>query len=149
LLVGPASHADFLDLERPITVCVDGSPSSESILPIVASWAIVFHLDTRVVHVVPSRHRDDPLADESEYAKRIAASLEVEIGRRVSYDVLRGDAVADVVANDARVQHAGIVAAATHGATGLHRVVAGSVAMGIVHHAPCPVLAYRPLEYLR
>jgi nucleotide-binding universal stress UspA family protein len=37
-----------------------------------------------------------------------------------------------------------MVAIATHGRTGVARVVLGSVAMKIVHASPCPVLVARP-----
>jgi nucleotide-binding universal stress UspA family protein len=145
LLVGPGEHADSLDLERPLVVSVDGSSTSESILPIVASWAIVYHVPVRVVCVV----EQGGSGDESGYVRRIATQLEHEIERPVDFDVLHHGDVGRAVLDDLRASHAGAVAMATHGKTGLNRVVAGSTTMRVLHHAPCPVLSYRPIDFLR
>ena len=42
---------------------------------------------------------------------------------------------------------AGLVAAATHGRTGLKRIAMGSTVMAIVHRSPVPVLTQRPPEF--
>lgn len=152
VLVGPSADVKAFALDRPLTVCVDGSKTSETILPIAASWSIVFGLELRVLSVQSELARVPAIVDpasESAYVRRIARRLERDVTHAVDYDVLHGhDAISSIV-DDASEHHASLVAAATHGEGGLRRMVAGSVTMGLVHRAPCPVLAYRPLHYLR
>lgn len=153
VLLGPNAHAGRFDLDRPLVVCVDGSRTSEAILPIVASWGIVYGVDVRVVSVLPPV-RDVPEPDgdhtiDTAYVQRIATQLADEIGRPVDFDVLHGDDVVDAVIDHAGVDRASLIAASTHGRTGLRRVVVGSVTAGLVRRARQPVLAYRPLQLLR
>lgn len=153
LLVGPEADAPAFGFDRPAIVCVDGSHTSEAILPIVASWGIVFDLDVRVVSVVAAdgsgrRDTGEPVVD-SGYARRIADKLADDIGRPVDFDVLHRDDVVQAVVEHGNATGASMLAASTHGRTGLRRVVAGSVAAGLVHHAGQPVLVYRPLQLLQ
>ncbi len=62
---------------------------------------------------------------------------------KVRYHVRRGDpfeAILDAT-EDLRTD---LVVLATHGRTGLKRLVIGNVAEKIVRHAPCPVLTVKP-----
>jgi nucleotide-binding universal stress UspA family protein len=78
--------------------------------------------------------------------QHVARTLEREVGHRVDFDVLHRSDPADALVDDAAGCKASLIAASTHGETGLRRVVAGSVTMGLVHRAACPVLVYRPLQ---
>jgi nucleotide-binding universal stress UspA family protein len=151
LLVGPHVDVEHFRLGGTIEVPVDGSETAEGILPIAASWAIVYHLGLRVVTVVPPVERDPERVEtwvESGYVHHTAEKLQRDVGRAVDFDVLHGTDVVDCIVDDAG-RHASIVAIATHGRTGLHRVAAGSVAMGVVHRSTRPVLTYRPLDLRR
>ncbi|HEX7096094.1 MAG TPA: universal stress protein [Acidimicrobiales bacterium] len=151
VLVGPRAEVERFTLDGPIVVCVDGSPTSEAILPIVTSWAIVYGLDVRVVTVLPPATRaggGSTVLVDSGYVHRVAQQLQREIGRAVDFDVLHGDTVVDRLVDDARQAHASVLAASTHGRTGLRRVAAGSVTAALVRDASQPVLAYRPLQLL-
>ena len=61
---------------------------------------------------------------------------------RVHYEevTLRGSYVAGTIADFARTLPATLLATNTSGRGGIARVVLGSVAMGVVSLAPCPVL---------
>jgi nucleotide-binding universal stress UspA family protein len=61
-----------------------------------------------------------------------------EKGYEVKADVLPGDVV-DTIVETAR-DGCDVIIMATHGRTGLRRVLLGSVAEGVLHRAPCPVL---------
>ncbi len=51
---------------------------------------------------------------------------------------------ADVIVDFARDNHSDLIVMGTHGRTGLERLLLGSVAEGVAHHAPVPVLLVRP-----
>jgi nucleotide-binding universal stress UspA family protein len=150
LLFGPSADADGFDLDGPITVCVDGSKTAETIVPIAASWAIVFGTGLRVISVQHQRGRDAAGAGvvDTGYVRNIARGLHADVGREVDYDVLHLSDPVKAIVDDADNHGSCVIAAATHGETGLRRMVAGSVTMGLVHRAHRPVLAYRPLQFL-
>jgi nucleotide-binding universal stress UspA family protein len=62
---------------------------------------------------------------------------------RVRYTVRTGDPFENIidVAEDHRID---LIVLATHGRTGLRRLLIGNVAEKVVRHAPCPVLTVKP-----
>lgn len=58
--------------------------------------------------------------------------------------ILRGNP-AEKIIEAAVEQHSDLLVLATHGRTGLARILLGSTAEKIIRHAPCPVLVIRPL----
>lgn len=52
---------------------------------------------------------------------------------------------ADVIVDFARDNQSDLIVMGTHGRTGLERLLLGSVAEGVSHHAPVPVLLVRPV----
>lgn len=140
LVVGPEAGAD-LDPSRPVVVCVDGSTTSEAILPAASAWSGATGMAPWVVTVLePDVAVPAEDVVESGYVRQVAERLGAE------FEVLHGSHPAEAIVAFARSLPAGVIAMATHGKTGLARVVAGSVAMGVVRHAPCPVLLLRPAE---
>jgi nucleotide-binding universal stress UspA family protein len=148
LLVGPTVDVAHFVLRGDIEVPVDGSKHSEAVLPIAASWSIVYGLGVRVVTVAPGDpdHRVDRLESwmETGYVRHVAERIRRDTERRADFDVLHGDDVGERLVDDAG-RYSSLVAMATHGRSGVRRVAAGSVTMHVVHHATVPVLAYRPL----
>jgi nucleotide-binding universal stress UspA family protein len=57
--------------------------------------------------------------------------------------VLRRGYPAAVIEEEARSRGADLVALGTCGRSGLSRLLLGSVAERVLHHAPCPVLTVR------
>lgn len=55
----------------------------------------------------------------------------------------------DQITRTARRLHCDLIVLATHGRTGLTRVLLGSVAEALIRRAPCPVLAFRPPQPAR
>jgi nucleotide-binding universal stress UspA family protein len=82
-----------------------------------------------------SRQQSEQLAGEMT-ARLRAAGLEAQPDPR------EGDAAAGILAA-ARGWKADIIVLGTHGRTGLGRLVLGSVARNVLHHAPCSVLVVR------
>lgn len=148
LLVGPSVDVDRFRLAGTMEVAIDESWPSDAILPIAASWSIVFHLALRVVTVMPATTKDtgtDEVPMESAHLTHIAHKLQADVDKPVDFDVLHGDAARCII--DDAERNANLVAISTHGRTGLRRVAAGSVAMAVVHGSTRPVLVYRPVQF--
>ncbi len=148
LLVGP-------DVEPPpseaglvgeVLVCVDGSPSSEAIVPAAAAFAADTGLTPRVV-TVAGGDVEVGLDEEGNYVREVAAAVDAAMGRPAGttpFEVLHGPDPGDALVAAARAVPAAVLAMATHGRTGLARVTAGSVTTGVVRQSPVPVLVLRP-----
>ena len=72
-----------------------------------------------------------------DYLRQVSEWLE-EVGMEVTVEVRPGNIV-DTIICVAR-DNFDVIIMATHGRTGLSRVALGSIAEGVLHHAPCPVL---------
>jgi nucleotide-binding universal stress UspA family protein len=88
--------------------------------------------------------RDLDLQEEArhEYLARIAASCPPNTRTRVLTDMSVARTILDIAAADG----AGAIAMATHGRTGIKRLVLGSVADEVLRSADVPMLVYRPTE---
>lgn len=135
-------------IER-IVVPLDGSLTAEAVLPQVRR---ILHLhDSEIVLVrgVSLAPAEDSLlaADTAslaarEYVNGVRERLDRE-GVRVRTDVRIGSPVG-VILDVVEDRAATMIAMATHGATGLKRLLLGSVAEGVLRKSPVPVLAVRP-----
>jgi nucleotide-binding universal stress UspA family protein len=123
-----------------VVTCVDGSAISESVLGPAKAWATSLDLPLHLVNVIEAG-TPYPLTDDlldGSYVISLAQRL--GNGTTVDFEVLHGD---PALAISDHATGADLVALATHGRTGVARTVMGSVAMRIVHHAPCPVVVVR------
>ena len=129
--------------ERPnglqrMLICVDGSTTSPSVLPIAVEWARELDLD---VHLATVIHPLDTVSSE-EVLKSIADGIEAD-GLFVQYSVVRSSYPAGALADLAQSLDIGLVAMNSHARTGFARFALGSVTMGVVGMAPCPVLVVK------
>jgi nucleotide-binding universal stress UspA family protein len=62
---------------------------------------------------------------------------------KVRYHIRRGDPF-EAILDSAEDFHTDLIVLATHGRTGLKRLVIGNVAEKVVRHASCPVLTVKP-----
>lgn len=146
-----------------VMVPLDGSEFGESVLPTAVAVATAADAGMTLVHVhvahVPEhllsntqyhfegvdlgeydrRDRDG----ETRYLEGVAGRAERSLGRPVETVLLEGS-VPDALVEHLRAAGSGLVVMATHGRTGLSRAWLGSVADGLVRHAPWPVLLVRP-----
>lgn len=150
VLVGPSCSTDF-ELSGRILATVDGSGFSEAVVPVATSWAIAFGLDMEIIEVhdpsAGAAFRSSGGADlgtESSHVHSVAADVRKELGREVDFDVLHNRHPERAIVEHALTRDATLLAMATHGKSGLGRLVLGSVTMATVHRAPCPVLTIRP-----
>ena len=91
-----------------------------------------------------------PMADISDQLEssaerelpKIAECDECE-GLEVEEVIVHGDAASEIV-RVARERGVDLIVIASHGRTGLGRMLFGSTAESVVRHAPCPVLVVKP-----
>jgi nucleotide-binding universal stress UspA family protein len=134
-----------------LVACVDGSPSSETVLPVAASWAAALDLALTVLTVaepIPEpmrpgsswRRAIGPDGVPEDYVGRLAERWGA-VGRpargQVAYDPVNA---ADGVAAAIEAEPAALVAVTTHARSGIRRAALGSAAAAIVHRSTAPVL---------
>jgi nucleotide-binding universal stress UspA family protein len=159
-LVRPAGAASDAALPTgEMLVPLDGSPFSHAMLPRAAEFAKAIGLTLRLFTVtIPNAIPMAPfgtealLADESDLTRQehetktrleaLAATLPVPATTEVATDMTAARAIVE----QAERPEVGLVAMATHGRTGLARIVLGSVADAVLRNANKPMLLYRPLE---
>jgi nucleotide-binding universal stress UspA family protein len=140
---------------KRVLVALDGSASSEAVLQFLLEIAGPLDMTVmllRVLEPLPpmaiegTRHvtLDDVAArqqDAEEYLAAIAAALRAR-GVSVTSEVRRGrpDTAILTAAHEGR---ADLIAMATHGRTGLGRLLFGSVAEAVLRHATIPVFMIR------
>jgi nucleotide-binding universal stress UspA family protein len=141
-----------------VVVPLDGSELSEAVLPVARTFAQARGgqlLLTRIApsltikEIIPPDELEELMVrykqDCQDYLDTIAESLRSE-GLPVNTQLAAGDQVADQILAVADMAHADLIAMSTHGRSGLQRLMIGSVADKIVHHATVPVLLVRPGE---
>jgi nucleotide-binding universal stress UspA family protein len=135
LLVGPHAAVDELRM-GDVLVPLDGSHRAESILPVVTDWLRATGSAAWLVEVVDPKAAagvDASGVDLSQgaYVERIADGMPEGID--VQWDVLHGRDPAAAICEHASEHSLPIVALATHGHSGIARLVAGSVSTKVAH----------------
>lgn len=142
-----------------VLVPLDGSSFGDAILPHAVAFAQSVGLPVTLFTVaIPSSIPMAPfgtealLADEGDLTRQehdaqsrleaLAASLPVV----ASVDVATDMTAARAILEKAETSGAGVIAMATHGRTGLARLVLGSVADAVLRGAPQAMLLYRPTD---
>jgi nucleotide-binding universal stress UspA family protein len=135
---------------KRILIPLDGSALAEVVLPHVeglakSSAAELVLLRVAFAHMLPGA---DPIeaqvarVQEAEnYVADLAKRLQ-EKGVSAEAKVRYGDPAEEILDHAAR-DHIDLIAMATHGRTGLKRVVLGSVAENVLRSAPVPMLLVR------
>jgi nucleotide-binding universal stress UspA family protein len=148
---------------RGVLVPLDGSPFAEAALPLAAAFAsnrvdTELHLQ-QIVQPVQSLftswapgvvYSDLDMATDLNaartYLKDVVERLERELGVPASQAVIHAlvGLPADTIVQTAREQRCDLIVMATHGHTGVARVVLGSVADAVLRGGSTPVLLVRP-----
>jgi nucleotide-binding universal stress UspA family protein len=154
LTVGPGADVHSLS-GGTLVVPVDFSSAQDTLLAHAREWALAHDMDVVLAHAVEVKGvpdvyglRSDPpapdaLADRARTALRDPADALRERGLDVRVEVRTGPAAPEVL-DAAEALGADLLAIATHGRSGLDRVLMGSVAERVLRQAPCPVLTVRP-----
>jgi nucleotide-binding universal stress UspA family protein len=136
---------------------LDGSEFAESMLPHALQFAESFGLKMELFSVTtPTAIPMAPFGTEAliadprdinmmednrdHYLERIASTCPAGTTTRVLTDMDVGDAIIEV----AREEQAAAIAIATHGRSGLMRMMLGSVADEVIRRATVPILVYKP-----
>lgn len=87
----------------------------------------------------------DLLAGEHVHIQRVLADAahEAEDAGVIAETVDRSGDVVEAVCEVAAQKEARLIVVGSHGWSGVRRFLFGSVSMGLLHHAPCPVLVVR------
>ncbi len=139
-----------------ILLATDGSPSAREAaktaieLAKATGWRLRALTVWRIPVVtsygyVPMDYVPELAQAEREHAGNVVGDV-VEAARAVGVDATselrQGDAVDEICAA-AEETNADFVVLGAHGWGALKRLVFGSVSLGVLHHAPCPVLIVR------
>jgi nucleotide-binding universal stress UspA family protein len=132
-----------------LVIALDGSERSEEILPDVQRLARKLNATVDVIRAVQPATVAGigeapmllPPEDVLPYLKGVVKRLEAE-GLKANAAALEGRA-ADAILQYVSETHASLLCMATHGRSGLARILLGSVAEEVVRKAPCPVLLRR------
>jgi nucleotide-binding universal stress UspA family protein len=134
-----------------LVACVDGSPASETLLPIAGAWADALGMSLTILSVAeptppPVRpdvrwyRRHGPDEDADAYIGHLGEKwkdVAKEVDAQVVYDPV---SPADGLRTHLDQHPAGMVAVTTHARTGLWRVLLGADAANIVHASTAPAL---------
>jgi len=161
LLVRPQDPAHDLDVEptiKHVLIPLDGSASAEQILPHALTLGMLTQAEYTLLQVgelalsgtelygsefdTPVRERVRARAQH--YLDHVAAGLQAE-GLNVRTKVVLGWPAQDIL-DYAHEHEVDAIALATHGRSGMARLLLGSVADKVVRGAMAPVLLYRPHE---
>jgi nucleotide-binding universal stress UspA family protein len=122
-----------------VLVPLDGSADAESILGAVLPLARQRPIQLTLLGVVP---KHSPLHSTESYLGRVEKALRRQRAE-VCVQSCLGDPVAAILKH-ATPEKADLLAMATHGRSGLERLLMGSVAEEVVRHATIPIIVSRP-----
>lgn len=149
-LVGPEMDRHPGSPTQRVVVAVDGSKLSEVGIEVGGRLAKKFDVPLWLVTVVSPKQEaaaqrelgSSVIAGESNYVHNLAREIRRAHTITAEYEVLHHEHPADAIVDF--VGHDGTVVLTTHGRSGLSRVVAGSVATGVVAKSKRMVVVYRP-----
>lgn len=153
---GPPSFAPSPHLQQML-IPLDGSRLAEQILEPAFALGATLKTDFTLLRIV------EPLFPIYNYLARTKELDEAEIlaarryldevgqrltgaGRQVHTRVVLAAALAQAILDDAQHHPTDLIALATHGFSGLQRLMVGSVADKVLRGCEVPVLIYRPQE---
>ena len=158
LLVPPGATMPWSANAAPrIVVPLDGSELSEAALGPAGEWAVRLGSEVALLQVIPfppypvygdgsaylaAFDSEAELAEAKRYLATVAERLPSSMGPLRVLAELGQPAVA--IAQRAAMEKFDLIAMATHGRSGLARLVLGSVATGTLQRANVPVLLVRP-----
>lgn len=140
------------DDRKHILLTTDFSEESFAAFEPVAELARCLDADVTLLYVLPAMDQRPtglpfvspvPIPSDEEHLERARQDLAKLSGRLEGLDVhveaRAGEEIGEVVCACAKEIGAGLVALASHGRTGLRRIVLGSVAEEVLHHSDVPV----------
>jgi nucleotide-binding universal stress UspA family protein len=156
-LVPPDSESVWPETRPPrILVPLDGSPFSESVLPMVSTLGAAMNAELVLMRALEW----PPVVAAAEIDTQLYPSLHEQMDENESYLAINAERVRGAttavrtcvklgrpgwaIADVAHEERADFIAMATHGRSGLMRLLLGSVATSTLRHARVPILFVRP-----
>jgi nucleotide-binding universal stress UspA family protein len=134
---------------RTILHPTDFSASSEAALVYACALAkdyaaeiVLLHVWEPLIVMGGKKYPQVPPNDVEETMARLDLLAVPEPSVKITRKVVVGEPPEEIV-REARERRCDVIVMGTHGHTGLTRVLLGSVAEGVLRHAPCPVLTVR------
>lgn len=138
-----------------LVACVDGSSTSEQVLPIAAAWASALGMSMTILTVADDeprsiRHdqgvRDGPHPDPQGYVNALVDEWHGRV-EQVDGEVVRDSTgTARGIRRHLDERPAGLVAVTTHARSGMQRALLGATAASIVHASVAPCLV-APVQF--
>jgi nucleotide-binding universal stress UspA family protein len=162
LVRGDGHVAPSTGLFERILAPVDGSEAGRPAFELADRLAAELEAELQILHVIPplptpivgpygsnmtAFNWEDTLQALEEQGEAIVETArKLATAPQVKTALLQAQTrrEADVIVDFARDSQANLIVMGTHGRTGLERLLLGSVAEGVAHHAPVPVLLVRP-----
>lgn len=146
LVVGPRAERGRTDhvTAGPVVLGIDEHETDDTRIAMAALWARARHARIELVSVVNPLRVHNPAAEEHD---RVAARIDALAGPRavtVRSHFIENHDPANELAVRADAIGADLIVVGTHSPTGAERLIAGNVAMRVVHLAGCPVLVVSP-----
>lgn len=141
---------------KRILVPVDFDDSSRQVLRAASELARTFSAGLEIVHVSPTIENLAPFPEMRAYfppnlsehlreraQEKLRSLVDDVVPRKIPtrLHVLAGSPV-DAICRSARSTRSDLIVIPTHGRRGIARLVLGSVAEGVVRHAPCSTLTF-------
>ena len=149
------SVSRFPSIPTKILLPIDFSPSSQAALEMAADLALHFHAVLYLVHVIPmfpTTSVPDVIPEAAfiekarEYAEmhltRCKAGL-VDRGVKLTFSVEVGNDIVGKIMEVVDREHIDMIVISTHGISGWHPFVFGSIAEKVVKLAECPLMLLR------
>lgn len=159
-------HTGLVPTAKPfecsrILVAVDGSQASSEALEVTRALAKQLPASVEILHVVPDVPPTyDTIMPTIEYSnlatdylnegKHILLNAEAKLtdisNKEAVLESTSGRRIAAVILEIAKNHHAELIVLGTHGYGNLERILLGSVAQAVAHHAHVPVLLTREVQ---
>ena len=119
----------------------DGAVGEVTLLNVVKVSILQSSEGRTVFNIDPAR--ESLLMESRKYLADVESQLASE-GIKVKMESMEGNWPADTISDYARKNGMDMIVIATHGYTGLKKLMFGSVALGVLHESHIPVLLIRP-----
>lgn len=140
---------------KHLLVPLDGSPLAESVLPVTAKLAKKINTDVTLIHIVeedpPEKIHGQQHLTSSGQAKTYLKSIsELEIFKGIKVGLhVHEERVQNIplsIAEHTNELHQDLIVMCTHGSTGLHEFLFGSIAQKVIYIAKKPLLLINPVN---
>jgi nucleotide-binding universal stress UspA family protein len=126
-----------------ILLPIDFSPSSHDVLVQATELAQQFHAEIYLVHVLPDGFNGDDARKEAEDRLAVSKAALATKGIKVNFSVESDSDIAGGILDVVDREKADLVVVSSHGTTGWHPLVFGSIAEKLVKLVHVPLLLIR------